>query len=90
MVMVIIMNNKVLVELLVPSLDERYNVYFPINRRVGNIIELLNKALAEKTDGVYRGNEKTMLYDSNSGNVYDVNSLIRNTNIRNGSIVILL
>lgn len=83
-------NNKVLVELVVPILDEKYNVYFPINRRVGNIIGLLNKVLHEETNGLYTGNENTSLYDSITGELYNVNSLIRETNIRNGSVVILL
>lgn len=83
-------DNKVLVELVVPILDEKYDVYFPINRRVGNIIGLLNKALHEETNGLYNGNENTSLYDSSNGDLYDTNSLVRDTNIRNGSIVILL
>lgn len=83
-------NHKVLVELIVPTLDEKYNVYFPVNRRIGNVICLLNKILLDETNGLYSGNEKTFLYDSITGNVYDVNSLVRDTNIRNGSVVILL
>ena len=39
------MKNKVLVELVVPVLEENYDVYLPINKKIGNIIELLNRAL---------------------------------------------
>lgn len=83
-------DNKVLVELVVPSIDMKYNVFFPINRKIGNIIGLLNKVLNETTNGLYVGNEFTELYDSTSGEVYSINSLVRETNIRNGSVVILL
>lgn len=82
------MKNKVLVELSVPSLDEVYSVYIPINKRVGNIIQLLNKSLFELTNGLYVGSDKTYLYDE-QGEIYDVNMLIRETNIRNGSLVVL-
>lgn len=81
---------KVLVELVIPTIDEKYDIYFPINRRIGNIIVLLNKALFEKTNGIYVGNDRTMLYDSATGVSYDVNSLVRDTNIRNGSVIVLL
>lgn len=81
---------KVLVEVLVPSLSKSYDVYFPINRRIGNIISLLNKVLSDETNGVYIGNNTTLLYDSESGVPYNVNSLVRETNIRNGSIVVIL
>lgn len=81
---------KVLVEVLVPSLDKSFDVYLPINRRIGNIINLLNKALVEESNGEYVGSNNTMLYDSISGQSYAINSLLRETNIRNGSIVVLL
>ncbi len=82
------MNNKVLVELVVPSLEETYNIYIPINKRVGNIIQLVNKVLFELTNGLYVGNDMTALYDEN-GEKYEVNLLVRQTNIRNGSIIVL-
>ena len=36
------MNNKVLVELIVPVLEVSYDIYVPINRKVGNLIILLS------------------------------------------------
>jgi len=37
------MNNKVLVELLVPIIEEKYDVFLPVNRKVGEIIKILSK-----------------------------------------------
>ena len=82
------MNNKVLVYVIVPLLEEKYEMYIPINKRVGNVIQLLNKSLFELTNGLYVGTDTSFLYDE-FGEVYDVNLLIRETNIRNGSLVIL-
>ncbi len=82
--------NKVLVELIVPSIDERYNVYFPINRRIGNVICLTNKLLFEETNGLYVGSNSTVFCDGETGDVYNMNSLVRETNIRNGSRVIMM
>ena len=87
---VIIMKNKVLVELYVPTIDEIYNLYLPVNRKIGNIIALLNKSLTEVTNGEFVGNEYTMLYNRNTGEMYDVNISLRETNIRNGSSIVLL
>ena len=47
------MNNKYLVELYVPSIARVYDIYLPVNRRIGNIIILINKALSEITNGEY-------------------------------------
>ena len=84
------MKNKVLVELYVPTIDEIYNLYLPVNRKIGNIIALLNKSLMEVTNGEFVGNEYTMLYNRNTVEMYDVNVSLRETNIRNGSSIVLL
>ena len=31
-------NNKVFVQLIVPEIDQSYDVYLPINKKIGNII----------------------------------------------------
>lgn len=84
------MNNKVLVELIVPDIEEKYNIFIPINRRVGNIIILINKALNEMTNGNYVIDNKRNLYNRNTGNKYLINDLVRETDIRNGTMLILL
>lgn len=82
------MNNKVLVKLTVPKLEESYDVYIPINKRIGNIIQLINKVLSELTNGLYIGSDFTSLYDEN-GEKYEPNLLVRQTDIRNGSVIVL-
>ncbi len=84
------MDNKFLVELYVPTISKIYNVFLPANRRVGNAIILINKALFEITGGEYKGNNKSRLYDRETGDVIDSNSLIRDTIIKNGSGIIIM
>lgn len=84
------MKNKILIELIVPDINEVYNLYIPINRKIGNIIELLNKAINELSNNNYVGSKKTNLYSRLTGEKYSINSLVRETDIRNGSKLILL
>ena len=84
------MDNKYLVELFVPTISKIYNVYLPINRRVGNVIALLNKSLTELSKGEYRGNNNTSLYDRETGEKLDNNLLVRDTIIENGSGIIII
>ena len=44
------MKNKILIELIVPEIDEKYNIYIPINKKVGNVIVLLEKAVKDNID----------------------------------------
>ena len=84
------MNNKVLVELLVPVLEESYDVFIPINRKVGNIIALLSKMVSELSDGYFKVTGENILYSGDAGEKYRMNDLIANTDIRNGSKIILM
>ena len=84
------MKNKILIELIVPEVDEKYNLYIPINKKVGNVVVLISKAVKELTNGTFDGTNKTSLYDRTTGEKYPINSLIRETNIKNGSSLILI
>lgn len=84
------MKNKVLVELIVPTIESSFDVYLPINKRIGNIITLLNKTVAEFSDDCYEGTNHTSLYNRETSQKYDVNLLLYNTDIRNGTTLILL
>ena len=84
------MKNKVLVELIVPDLDEKYDIYIPINRKVGNIIVLLNKALKELSKGVYINSSAISIYNRITGEQYKMDVLVRETDIRNGASLVII
>lgn len=82
------MNSKILVELHVPKLNSIYNVYFPVNLKIGEVIDLLNKGLFDLSNELYQ-EENNFLYDED-GNILDFNLLVYQTILKNGSKVILL
>ena len=43
--------NKILIRLYVPSIEEKYDLKIPINKKVSEIIVLLIKAIDEISDG---------------------------------------
>ena len=84
------LNDKVLVELVVPVLEESYDVYIPINKKIGNVIILLSKVITDLSGGYFIANEKNCLYNGDTGDLYSVDELVKNTDIRNGSKIILM
>ena len=82
--------SKVLVSLNVPVLEKRYDVYFPVNRKVHNVIKMLKKALFDLSGGSFKVDQNYVLYNKENGTAYDMNMLVRDTDIRNGSMIILL
>ena len=83
-------NNKVCVDLIVPSIEERYNVFIPINKKTIEIIFLLNKAISDITDGSFAMSDKLSLINAEDGTVYDVENTFLENNILNGAKIILL
>ena len=47
------MNNKILIEVEIPLIEKKYDVFIPINKKVGTIKLLLEQALVELTDKAY-------------------------------------
>lgn len=84
------MKNKVLVKLLVPEVDIECDVFLPINKKIGNIINLLNESIEEMTNGELKLSNSNKLYNSLTNERYQSDVLLINTNIRNGSILVLI
>lgn len=84
------MKNKVLVKLMIPEIDENYDLYLPLNKQIGNVIELLNKSLKEITKGAFIPSEERHIYNRDTGEVYDPNVILKDTNIRNSTTIVLL
>ena len=83
-------NNKVCVDLIVPGIEERYNVFIPVNKKTIEIIFLLNKAINDMTDGAYAMSEHLSLINAEDGTVYNVDNTFLENNILNGTKLILL
>lgn len=82
--------NKVLVTINVPSLEKSFDAYIPVNRQIYNVIEMIKKILYSISQGSFDMKEYYLIYNAVDGNEYDPNMLVRDTNIRNGSTIILL
>ena len=84
------MENKVLVEVYVPVLEEKYAVYIPIGKQLGNIIFLLAKAICEMSDSNFQTTSVLNLYNKDTGRSYALDTFVKDSDIRNGTRLILL
>lgn len=82
------MKNKVLIKLIVPDIDETYDIFLPINKKIGEIVILITRSINEHESLNLQNNK--VLYNRSTGRDYDPNDLIKNTDIRNGTSLILL
>lgn len=82
--------NKVLVSVYVPALEENYDFWIPINRKVYRIILLLIKIINESSGDYYRPTTMPLLYDKMTANPYDINLTVKDNAIQNGTEMILI
>lgn len=82
--------NKILIKVIVPLVEEKYEVFVPANKRISLIIKLIVKVVNELTSGYYPLKEDALLINKDTGNLYDVNITVKDAKILNGSEVILI
>jgi len=84
------MKNKINVDVIVPAINETYNLFIPINKKVGEIIKLLNQSINELTNGEFPISNKLSLVNLINGDIYDVGKLVKDNMILDGSKLVLL
>ena len=83
------MDNKVNVDLIVPSIGERYNIFIPVNKTIGEVIVILNNTINNMTDYFPVVNNLSIL-DVVSNKIYESNVDVKSAGIKNGAILALI
>lgn len=83
------MNFRVYVIIECPIIDKEYELLVPIDRRVHEIVSLLKKNIPEFNDNYYLNNSIGM-YNKSSGQLYDMNQIIKDSDIRTGTRLLLI
>ena len=79
--------NKILVEVTIPLLDISYDIFMPVGKSVYKVIQNIKQGLNDLYESNI--NIQGIFLDSN-GNIIDINSYVKNTNLKNGTKVVLL
>lgn len=83
-------SNKILLEVYIPSIEKEYDVFVPVNKKIGTIKRMVEKGITDLTDEVYSISDDSNLYSKDTGNMYDVNVKLIDTDLKNGSRIILI
>lgn len=83
------MENQILVECFVPSVNQNYDIRIPTEKTIHEVIELLSKSISELSGGLFIA-EESLLCDRNSGRVYDINLSVKEQGLVNGSKLMLI
>ena len=83
------MKNKILIKLIVPSLNQEFELFIPVNERISKIKELLVKSIKDLSDSQFKTDRIYSLLDPDTGSIYDSRLPVRDTNIKNSKKVVL-
>ena len=83
------MNFRVYIIIETPILDKKYELLVPIDRRIHELISLLKKNIPELSENYYKENEPN-LYNKSTGELYDMNLILKNSNIKTGTRLLLI
>ena len=83
------MNFRVYITLDVPILDTKYELLVPIDRRIHDLIDLLRDNIPELRENYYKSRTPNIFNKSN-GELYDMNEIIKDSNIKTGTRLILI
>ena len=84
------MNNKLMVFVEIPILEEELNILIPLNKKIGNIItELVKYINTNLANGELQG-DNFSLFDKDTGKMISNNIYAKNSNLYNGQVLILM
>lgn len=84
------MNNKILIEVFVPMLEQEYDVFVPINKKIKNVTRLINDAIVDLSNGCFPKKNDIVLYNRQNGFILDPKLNVKEAGLVNGSQVILI
>lgn len=82
--------NKVLIIVYVPFIEEQYELFIPINKKVGTIKKTLMESIVELSNGEITSDANLKLYDKNTGVPIRSDIYVKDSTIRNGSKLVLM
>lgn len=83
------MDFKVYIIVEVPIIEKKFEMLVPIDRRIHDIITSIKKSNSLLSSGFYEKRNPT-LFSKTTGEMYDMNQIIKDSDIRVGTRLILI
>ncbi len=84
------MENKVLIKLIVPEINNEFDVFIPVNEVIWKVKKLIIKSISDLTNIDLDLKDSYCLINKCNSKIYDNNEIVINTDIRNASELVLI
>lgn len=83
--------NKYLITVIVPVIELEYDLYIPNNKKIGTIKTLILQSLSELSNGSFNKKiEEVRMIDKDTGREYGNDMYVKDSDIRNGSKLVII
>lgn len=82
--------DKILIEVYAPILGRSFDIFIPQESQMFEVLDLVKKAIADMSDGLFAANESTALCNRNDGTILNINLPVYELGLHNGSKLILI
>lgn len=79
------MENKVLIKLIIPNINETFDLFLPVNEIIWKVKKMLIKSISDLTSIDLDVNKEYILLNKDNCRIYHNNEIIIDTDIRNGT-----
>ena len=83
------MENKIILEVEIPLIEKKYEVFVPVGKSMKKVMFLIQKSINQLTNGEYQINEKANAYFKGNGNIILQDKLVKETGLQNGSKIVI-
>jgi hypothetical protein len=83
------MDFRVYVVIEVPILDKKFELFVPIDRRIHDLLRIIKETDPELSRNYYE-NRELNLFNKTNGKKYDLNMIIKNSDIKMGTRLVLI
>ena len=84
------MENKVLVKLTMPEIDESFDIFIPVNETLWKVVKMMIKSINDIINTNFNMNNDYVLINKDNSRIYKNNEIVIETDIRNATELILI
>lgn len=84
------MEYQVLIKIYFPIIEEHFEVYIPTTKTVSYAIRMAQKAILDNYNKHYNIDGKKIVCNKITGQIYELDKLIIDTDIRNGTKLVII
>ena len=82
--------DKIYVNVFVPALDQSFDIELPINLEMKYVVDNIQNAIKEITEDAYIIKKEVQLFDKSTGDLINMNNIVKYSGLKNGSSIMLV